>query len=267
MGNSEWADHRHRRSIDITRQQYRVALVRQLRVGLEENRQIDLRDAKHEVVVAFADNRSSRLATSRWVVQRSPTSSSHRTTLKWTSHDAVLTEGSRELADSDLFRSSTHLGELVAQLRRDPELMRSPHGRRVNVIDAPASVYHDGLAYSFAFSQLIDVRKHAISSQKRPTESAHSPTRSTRGWPKGFPPTFAVIGRATGQFGSPPSAAFPDKVSSTASFLIPATQRVKVSLDFRRQQSRSGPRDAQANVAGQRRTASPPRLGTDRTGR
>ena len=41
--------------MDETRQQYRVALAKQLRVGLEENRQIDLRDSGHEVVVAFSD--------------------------------------------------------------------------------------------------------------------------------------------------------------------------------------------------------------------
>lgn len=147
-------------SIDITRQQYRVALVRQLRVGLEENRQIDLRDAKHEVVVAFADEpilpvwhdlALGGAALAHLFVAPDDFESGRLTMLS-------LTEGSRELADSDLFLDpQLTFGELVAQLRRDPELMRSPHGRRVNVIDAPASVYHDGLAYSFAFSQLIDV--------------------------------------------------------------------------------------------------------------
>ena len=49
-------------------------------------------------------------------------------------------------------------GELVAELRSTSEFDAAVHqSRRYNVIDIPDSIYHDGLAYSFKFAELIDV--------------------------------------------------------------------------------------------------------------
>ena len=48
--------------------------------------------------------------------------------------------------------------ELVAELRSTSEFDSALHQtRRYNVVDVPDSVYHDGLAYSFKFAELIDV--------------------------------------------------------------------------------------------------------------
>lgn len=146
---------------DDTRQQYRVALAKQLRVGLAENRQIDLRDAKHEVVVAFVDEPILAVwhefairdaAAAHIFVAPSDFESGMLTMLS-------LTAGSRELDEADVFVDA-HLtfGELVEALRQSAETTSDDvDTARFNVIAAPASVYHDGLAYSFAFSPPVDV--------------------------------------------------------------------------------------------------------------
>lgn len=153
-----------------TRHQYRVALAEQLKVGLAENRQIDLRDAKHEVVVAFEDEpirpvwhelaiRDAEVV--HLFVAPTDFESGRLTMLS-------LVGGGRELRMSDqVVEATITFGELVTQLRcsgsgddgdcgaHDDLSGDSEH--RFQVIEAPASIYHDGLAYSFAFSELVDV--------------------------------------------------------------------------------------------------------------
>lgn len=147
--------------MDDTRQQYRVALAKQLRVGLEENRQIDLRDKRHEVVVAFSDELISPVWHDLAVNDAravhlfvAPTDfESGQLTM------VSLVEGSGDLdLDDHLLDADITFGELVTELRSTSEAdLLTGSIRRYNVIDVPDSVYHDGLAYSFGFAELIDV--------------------------------------------------------------------------------------------------------------
>ncbi len=140
---------------DDTRQQYRVALEKQLRTGLANNRQIDLRFVDHEVVVAFADEpispiwRDFALARARdaHIFVAPPDFESGRLTM------LSLAQGSIELAATDIFIDpSITFGTLVEKLRFKPV-----GSRRFNVIESPASIYHDGLVYSFTAGQCVDV--------------------------------------------------------------------------------------------------------------
>lgn len=147
--------------MDETRQQYRVALAKQLRVGLEENRQIDLRDSGHEVVVAFSDELISpvwhELAVKNARAVHLFVAPTEFETGQLTM--VSLIEGSRELDIEDHFiDADITFEELVAELRSTSEFDPALHQtRRYNVVDVPDSVYHDGLAYSFKFAELIDV--------------------------------------------------------------------------------------------------------------
>ena len=147
--------------MDETRQQYRVALAKQLRVGLEENRQIDLRDSGHEVVVAFSDELISpvwhELAVKNARAVHLFVAPTEFETGQLTM--VSLIEGSRELDIDDHFiDADITFEERVAELRSTSEFDSALHQtRRYNVVDVPDSVYHDGLAYSFKFAELIDV--------------------------------------------------------------------------------------------------------------
>lgn len=156
--------------VEDTRQQYRVALAEQLKVGLAENRHIDLRDAKHEVVVAFEDEPILPV----WYELAIKDAEVAHLFVAPTDFESgrlcmlSLVGGSRELHMSDqVVKATVTFGELVSQLRwassgsgkqigdQDRSIGEGEH--RFQVIEAPASIYHDGLAYSFAFSELVDV--------------------------------------------------------------------------------------------------------------
>lgn len=135
-------------------------MAEQLKVGLAENRQIDLRDAKHEVVVAFEDepilpvwaNFALNDAAHAHLFIAPTDFESGRLTM------ISLIDGSRELHASDQFiQGSVTFGELVDELRNGDPSGSTRRERRFQVISAPASVYHDGLAYSFSFTELVDV--------------------------------------------------------------------------------------------------------------
>lgn len=141
--------------IDKPRQQYRTALEKQLRAGLEHNHEIDLRFANHHVVVAFTDEPILPIwhrfalaqATDAHVFIAPPDfESGHLTMLS-------LVDGGAALTHEDIFVEPTvSFGGLIERLREHPE-----GARTFNVIDPPASVYHDGLAYRFTAGQCVDV--------------------------------------------------------------------------------------------------------------
>lgn len=140
---------------DSSRQQYRAALTEQLRVGLAENRQIDLRDATHHVVVAFADERilpvwheaaSREVPVMHLFVAPTDFDSGQLTMVS-------LTDGSTELQASDEFVSpDLDFDAFIATLRS-----ASRRDQRISVVAAPNSLYHDATTYSFTLGDLIDV--------------------------------------------------------------------------------------------------------------
>lgn len=140
---------------DDTRQQYRVALEKQLKAGLAQNREIDLRFTDHQVVVAFTDepilptwhDLAFNEARDVHLFVAPPDFECGELTM------LSLTHGSDQLASTDTFIDpSVTFGTLIEQLRSSP---LSPC--RFAVIEPPASLYHDGLAYSFSAGEPIDI--------------------------------------------------------------------------------------------------------------
>lgn len=140
---------------DDTRQQYRVALRQHLKVGLAENRQIDLRAAEHKVVVAFTDepilpvwrNFALNEARDAHLFIAPPDFESGQLTM------LSLIDGSDQLASTDTFiDASISFGTLLDELRFNPL-----GALRFNVIEPPASIYHDGLAYCFTAGEPVEV--------------------------------------------------------------------------------------------------------------
>lgn len=140
---------------DETRQQYRAELEKQLKAGLAENRKIDLRSTAHLVVVAFTDEpilpvwRDFALGEVRdaHLFVAPPDFESGELTM------VSLYLGGTELASTDTFiESVSTFGELIDELRFTPTTQR-----RFAVVEPPASVYHDGLAYGFTAGDLVDI--------------------------------------------------------------------------------------------------------------
>ncbi|MFA7267174.1 MAG: hypothetical protein WC054_12765 [Candidatus Nanopelagicales bacterium] len=141
--------------VDETRQQYRAELAKQLKAGLAENRQIDLRFADHTVVVAFTDEPILPV----WrEFALGEVSDAHLFVAPPDFESGDLTMVSLYLGGTDLGPTDTFIGaastfgELINELRFNPTTQR-----RFNVVEPPASVYHDGLAYAFTAGDLVDI--------------------------------------------------------------------------------------------------------------
>lgn len=137
------------------RNMYRTALARELRVGMAERKQIDLRDTSAAaVIVVFADE----LVTSQWVkLADSIGESAHFfvapvdfTTGRLTM--VTATHRRSELLDgAAILDSGATFGDLLVELRRQPA------GARVGLAVAPTHPGESGITMSFEFGPVVEV--------------------------------------------------------------------------------------------------------------